>query len=255
MTKNEERFTGKADIYKKYRSSYPKELIDYLYSNIGFCKDSVIADIGSGTGIFSRLLLERGSRVYSVEPNDDMRRIAENDLGKTSGFKNFTSIIAPAENTGLQDGSIDFVTAAQAFHWFDMEAFKSECHRILKNDGKVVLAWNIRDYESDFIKKDYAIRKRYCVDTKGLGITDIPENSHDFFLDSSCHEKTFRNDLILDRETYIGMNLSRSYSPREDKNPDDYHGLVNELNGLFDEYNINGVIYFPQFTKSYFGKI
>jgi SAM-dependent methyltransferase len=199
MIKNEERFTGKADIYKKFRSSYPKELIDYLYSEIGFCKDSIIADIGSGTGIFSRLLLEKGSHVYCVEPNDDMRRIAENDLRDTAGFENFTSIKASAENTGLERESIDFVTAAQAFHWFDMAAFKTECHRILKNDGKVMLVWNTRDYESELIKKDYVIRKKYSVDTKGLSITDIPEDKNYFFRNKTCQERTFRNDLIIDR--------------------------------------------------------
>ena len=165
---NEEKFTGKADIYKKFRSSYPRELIEYLYSEMGFCKASVIADIGSGTGIFSRLLLEKGSQVYCVEPNDDMRRVAENDLGDIDGFKNFISIKAPAENSGLQEGSIDFVTSAQAFHWFDIGLFKSECRRILKSDGKVVLVWNIRDYESELIKKDYILRKKYCTNTKGL---------------------------------------------------------------------------------------
>lgn len=255
MIKNEERFTGKADIYKKYRSSYPKELIDYLYSKSGVCKDSVIADIGSGTGIFSRLFLERGSHVYCVEPNDDMRRIAENDLGGVAGFMNFTSIKATAENTGLQNGSVDFVTAAQAFHWFDMVAFKSECIRILKNGGKVILVWNTRDYESELIKRDYSIRKEYCIDTKGLGITDIPEDSNDFYSDNICEERIFKNNLSLSREAYVGMNLSRSYSPREDKNPDEYHGLVKELNRIFDDYNVNGIIHFPQFTKCYIGNI
>ncbi len=251
--KNEERFTGKADIYKKFRSSYPKEFIDFLYSTVGFREDSVIADVGSGTGIFSRLLLERGSYVYCVEPNDDMRRIAEDDLGGADGFDKFTSVNAPAENTGLPGGSVDFITAAQAFHWFDTDAFRLECRRILKNGGKVVLVWNTRDYESQIIIKDYAIRRKYCVDTKGLSVTDMPEDSYDFFL--SSEEKFFRNDLIIDRETYIGMNLSRSYSPREDKNPNEYNGLVKELNELFDGHNVNGVIHFPQSTKCYIGTV
>lgn len=253
MLKNEERFTGKADIYKKFRSSYPKQLIDYLYTEVGFRQDSTIADIGSGTGIFSRLLLERGSQVYCVEPNADMRRVAENDLGDMAGFKNFTSINAPAENTGLQEKSIDFVTAAQAFHWFDIPVFKAECLRILKKNGKVLLVWNTRDYESPLIRGDYEIRKKYCIDTKGLGMTDIPKESLVFF--SAYEQKSFRNDLRLDKETYVGMNLSRSYSPRQDKNPTEYHGLVNELNALFDQHSINGVILFPQFTNIYAGSI
>lgn len=255
MMKNEERFTGKAAIYKKFRSSYPQELIDYLYSEIGFKTESVIADIGSGTGIFSRLLIERGSHVYCVEPNDDMRQIAEADLRETYGFESFTSINAPAENTTLQDQTLDFVTVAQAFHWFDIPAFKQECRRILKNAGKVVLVWNTRDYEAELIKRDYAIRIKYCVDKKGLGMTDMPPGSLDFYLNGTCEERIFRNDLVLDRDTYIGMNLSRSYSPSENKHPDRYYGLVKELSSLFDEYSVNGSIYFSQFTKSYIGMV
>lgn len=246
-----ERFTGKADIYKKFRPSYPKELIDYLYSRIGFTQYSAIADIGSGTGIFSRLLLERGSTVYCVEPNGDMRRICEQDL---AGFKEFISVNAPAENTGLAESCVDFVTAAQAFHWFDRQAFKAECRRILKNGGKVVLVWNERDYDSAIVKKDYDIREKYAVgDKKGLGPGRIDCN--DFFADSVYEYKTFRNDLIFDRESYIGRNVSASYSPAEEKDPKRYHGFMSELNGLFDEYNINGVLHFPHFTQSYIGEV
>jgi len=250
---NEERFTGKAEIYRKYRSSYPDDLIAYLYSIIGFHKNSVIADIGSGTGIFSRLLLERGSLVHCVEPNDDMRRIAEDDL---AGFPNFTSVQATAENTGLPNGSVDFVTVAQAFHWFDRPAFQSECQRILRKGGKVVLIWNIRNYESAVIKDDYLIREKYCVDAKGLGESGgPPKDIAGFFSGQIYAEKTFNNDLLIHRETYIGMNLSRSYSPREDREPDQYRGFVEELNGLFDAYQENGIIRFPQFTRSYSGEV
>jgi 16S rRNA A1518/A1519 N6-dimethyltransferase RsmA/KsgA/DIM1 with predicted DNA glycosylase/AP lyase activity len=94
---NEEKFTGKADIYAKYRPTYPDSLMDYLYSQVGFQKSSVIADIGSGTGKFSQLLLQRGSLVYGVEPNEDMRRTAEKEL---SQYPDFISVDAPAESTG-----------------------------------------------------------------------------------------------------------------------------------------------------------
>ena len=256
MSKNQERFTGKADIYKKFRSSYPYELIEYLYSQIGFGKSSIIADIGSGTGIFSRLLLERGSFVYGVEPNDDMRKTAERDLIDVSGFKNFTSINSPAENTGLKEKSFDFVTAAQAFHWFDRSSFKAECKRILKNEGQAVLVWNKRDVASDFNKRDYIIREKYCIDTKGFGDNGgPPKDLHDFFIGKSYEKRFFRNDLAIDRETYIGMNLSRSYSPRENKNPDKYCGFVKEMNRLFDEYSSSEVVRFAQITESYIGKV
>ena len=251
---NEERFTGKADIYKKFRPSYPKELLDYLYNEIGFNQDSAIADIGAGTGIFSRLLLERGSKVYCVEPNEDMRQTAETDFAE---LENFISVNAPAENTGLPEKSLDFVTAAQAFHWFDRQAFKLECQRILKNGGKVALVWNTRDYEIEIIKKDYIIREKYAIDRKGLGTDGGPRKAYidDFFLDNIYESKNFENNLKYNRESWIGRNLSASYTPREETDPEKYHEFVHDLGELFDEYNADGILSFPQFTQSYVGRV
>ena len=255
MVKNEERFTGKADVYKKFRTSYPKELIDYLYSKIGFSRDSTIADIGSGTGIFSRLLLERGSNVYCVEPNDDMRQVAENELRNFAGYKNFISIKATAENTGLPEKSIDFITAAISFHWFNRTAFSIECHRILKDDGKVVLIYDIGD-KTEFIKKYLDIWEKYRLDSKQPYITgEPPEDIRNFFQNSVCDEMSFINDIVWTRDSFIGRVLSRSYSPTKNNNPNEYYGLINELGILFDDYSIDGIINDPHFTKSYIGKV
>jgi len=250
---NEERFTGKADIYKKFRPTYPKELIDYLYSQVGFTNTSAVADIGSGTGIFSRLLLERGSKVYCVEPNEDMRNIAEKDL---SGFENFISVNGNDKSTGLPDKSVDFVTTAQAFHWFDRELFKLECQRILKPGGKVVIVYNGPD-DCEFIRKRDSISEKYAVgDKKGYHQHgDSVGKYADFFADGICEDKTFRNDLQFDKESFIGRDLSRSYTPKEESEPEKYQGLVKELSELFDEYNINGVLNFPHYTVSYVGGV
>ena len=253
--KNQERFAGKADIYKKFRPAYPKELIDYLYSQIGFNRDSIIADIGSGTGIFSRFLLEQGNRVYCVEPNEDMRKTAESDL---SGFTNYISVNASAEHTTLENASVDFITTAQAFHWFDREQFKAECKRILKSDGKVAIIINDRDYGQEVVKKDYIIRAKYAVGDKrglgrGLGFRD--DMANDFFIDNIYECKKFENDLQFDKETFIGRNLSTSYAPKEETDPEKYDGLVRESGELFDEYNLNGILFYPHFTKSYIGRM
>ena len=251
--KNEERFSSKADIYKKFRPTYPKDLIDYLYSQIGFDQESVIADIGSGTGICSRLLIERGSLVYCVEPNGDMRQTAEKDL---AGFRNFISIGAPAENTGLKDKSVDYITAAQAFHWFNRQMFRSECRRILKPGGKVAVVWNMRDHECEIVKKENALRASYCIDTKGLEDGGkLARDWSDFFEGGICEYKTCRNDLVLNREAYIGINLSRSWAPTEKQDPEKHHGLVCVLNELFDEHNVNGILSFPYFTQCYIGRV
>ena len=251
--RNEERFTSKADIYKKSRPTYPKALIDYLYAQVGFSAESIVADIGSGTGIFSRLLVEQGSLVYGVEPNDDMRRVAEKDM---SAYDRFISINAPAESTGLHINSVNFIVAAQAFHWFDRKLFHVECRRILKPGGKVVLIWNTRDYENEIIKKEYMIRNKYFMGKEGMEDgSKLAKDLSDFYAEGICEYKTCKNDLTLTRDTYIGMNLSRSWSPREDQNPEMYHGLVGALGALFDEYQVNGVLHFPYFTQSYTGSV
>ena len=253
---NEERFTGKAELYKKFRPSYPKELIDYLYLHAGFNKDSVIADIGAGTGIFSRLLLERESKVYGVEPNDDMRSVAINDFSEYEKHKKFTAVCGNDKNTGLLKNSVDFITVAQAFHWFDRQLFKLECQRILKDNGKVVLIWNSRDDSSELVNKNDDIIDKYCPDTKGHRQRggESPDEYADFF-NGGCEYKTYRNDVGFDRNSFIGRNLSSSYSPKEETGSEKYRNYVKDLSDLFDEYNVNGVLIFSQITKSYIGRV
>ena len=126
---NENKFTGKAGIYSKYRPSYPESFISYLFTTAGLNKESIIADVGSGTGILTELLLKRGCLVYGVEPNKDMQSEA---INKLSGYNSFIPVNASAENTTLPDKTVDFITSAQAFHWFDTHKFRAECNRIMR---------------------------------------------------------------------------------------------------------------------------
>ena len=250
---NEEKFTGKAALYKKFRPSYPQELLDYLYSELNFSKHSTIADIGAGTGIFTRLLLERGSKVYAIEPNDDMRETSKKDLSK---YKNFVSVNTSAENTGLDEASVDFITVAQAFHWFERQLFKQECQRLLKPGGKAVLVWNSKESDSEIIRRNDEIIEKYCVNTGGFKQRGgVPEDYKDFFAGGVCEYKVFRNDMYLDNTGFIGRNLSSSYAPKEEAEPEKYNGYICELNGLFEEYSENGIIHYPQITKSYTGHV
>lgn len=127
--------------YVLYRPGYPKELLELLARECGLMPDSRIADIGSGTGLLSALLLESGCEVFGVEPNREMRLAGEQAL---AGQARFHSVDGRSEATTLADGSIDIVTAAQAFHWFEPEATRAEFRRILKPEGWVVLVWNER---------------------------------------------------------------------------------------------------------------
>jgi SAM-dependent methyltransferase len=182
-----------------------------------------------------------------------MRQTAEKDLSRCD---NFISVSGSDKNTGLALSSVDFVTAAQAFHWFDRQAFKLECRRILKPGGKAVLVYNNRDESSDITQKNDEITRKYSIDLIGYKQRgDSPEAYGDFFADGVCEYRTFRNDLQFTRESFIGRNLSSSHTPKEDTDPEKYHGYIEELNALLDEYNIAGILNFPQCAKSYVGGV
>lgn len=250
---NEERFSGKAAIYRKFRPNYPEALIDYLYSEVGLATESIIADIGAGTGIFSKLLAQRNSSIICVEPNDDMREKAKQEL---IDFPNCSFLKASAENTTLNGASIDFVTVAQAFHWFDRNRFKAECARILKPNGKVILVWNARD-KSDVLTMETArVNQQFCPDFNGFsGGSDYedPQAYVDFFKNGYYDFQTFKNDLALDEATFIGRNLSSSYAPREESEL--YQEYVEQLRLLFQKYSRDGRLSTSIVTKSYVGEV
>ena len=135
------RFSSRVGNYVRYRPGYPSAVLDLLKNECGLSAASVIADIASGTGIFTRMLLENGNRVYGVEPNADMRQAGEEFL---RAYPRFTSVAGTAEATTLDDHSVDLVTAAQAAHWFDREKARREFIRICRPGGWTVLLWNER---------------------------------------------------------------------------------------------------------------
>ncbi len=243
-------FSRKADAYAKARPGYPEALFRFLKDGKIFPQGGTIADVGSGTGIFSRQLLEQGYRVYSVEPNADMRRKAEETLSSTPGF---TSVNGTAENTTLPGGSADGVTAAQAFHWFDPDTFRRECRRILKPGGNVLLVWNHRDESAPLVRENAEIFRKYCPNFTGFsgGNRSNPENIRRFF-GESLHCETFANDLFFTWEGFLQRALSSSYAPGEDD--ESYLPLANALRALFDRYAEDGRLRMPNYTAAYWGK-
>lgn len=248
---NTKKFSGRAEDYTLGRPAYSQDFIRMLKENLGFDKNCAVADIGSGTGKLSKQILEIGSTVYCVEPNDDMRRIAQSELGNYSNFK---SVNGSSSNTTLDSCSVDFVTAAQAFHWFNAEEFKVECKRILKPAGLVILVWNTRDMSSKFNAKSYDVYKKYCPLFKGYhgGMKDDDKRITDFF-DNNCKKISFENPLDFTKEKFIIRSLSASYSIKSgDKNFDSY---IKELESLFDEYCENGIVTMKNNTVAYIGKV
>lgn len=249
---NENKFDGKGEIYAQFRPNYPRKFINYLCESVGFNCDSIVADIGSGTGILTRQLLEGVKTVYAVEPNEDMRKIAEKELEKSHGF---VSVNATAENTSLSRASVDYVTVAQAFHWFDKLSFKTECKRILRPGGKVILVWNSRDENSHIVKENEQINRKHCPDFNGFsGGMQVAVSDNEFleFFSDKYIKKVFSNPLKFTEEGFIGRNLSASYALKADHS--NYQAYVSELKKSFEKYSENGVLTMPNLTQVYVGK-
>src|SRR5271168_3293463 len=147
-----QRFSSRVDNYVRYRPGYPREVLNLLKKDCDLATESVIADIASGTGIFTQVLLENGNRVFGVEPNAEMRRAGEAFL---RSYPRFTSVAGTAEATTLPDHSLEIVAAAQAAHWFDREKARREFIRILKPGGWCVLLWNERLTDLTKFLRDY----------------------------------------------------------------------------------------------------
>lgn len=251
MSDSTNNFSGRAEDYTAGRPTYAKEFMEYLYAQGGMTEDAVIADIGSGTGKFAKQLLEKGSRIFCVEPNDDMRNMAINEL---QNFAKFTAVAGTASDTTLAEETVDFVTTAQAFHWFDVEEFQKECKRILKPNGKVILIWNMRDMDAEVNQKSYAIYKEFCPRFKGFGggIEKDDVRIKKFF-NEQYERVVFENPLFYDKEKFIRRSLSGSYSLKVGDAR--YQEYIGELEKLFDEYAEDGVLKMPNQTVAYIGKI
>lgn len=246
-----ERFTDRAELYSKYRPSYPKEIIGFLRQKIGLNQEHVLAEIGSGTGIFSRLLLENGNLVYCVEPNAAMRRIAEQNLRV---FPNFRSVNATAEQTGLANRSIDMIFAAQSFHWFDKEKTRIEFSRILKEQGFVVIIFNLRLREAnDFLRAYEEVLQRNSRDYEQVHQEMYDTQKVKDFLSRDFGFETFENHQELDLEGLIGRTLSVSCVNSDTQ--ESRQRVENELKRLFDEFQENGKIKILYETKVFYGRI
>jgi len=249
---NTTRFSNRVDAYVKYRPSYPTEAIDCLYHEIGFDRSPVIADIGAGTGIFSKLLLDRGSSVMAVEPNKEMRESAELELGARAGYR---AVPGSAEETGLADQSVDYIVCAQSFHWFERAAARKEFRRILKPGGKVVLIWNSRMTKGTPFREEYDwLLHQYGVDYEKLKHKNIsPTDLASFYNPEPMREARFVNGQSFDFDGLCGRLTSSSYIPL----PGDaaYEPMMEELRSIFDRNERDGRVPFDYETEIYWGEL
>lgn len=251
MDKNSvNRFTSRVENYVKYRPHYPCEIVSFLSEEINLTKDTVVADIGSGPGISSEHFIANGNTVYAVEPNDEMRRCAEEIF---AGSKNFISINGTAENTSLKDNSVGMIIAGQAFHWFDTVKCRKEFHRILVKDGYVVLIWNEKLESDDFMKEYYALIKNFGIDYEIVNHANVDKESlQKFFAPNECRLKIFYHTHSLDYDGLKGRLLSSSYIPLEGEA---HKKMMTEMNGIFDRYQTGGKVSMMYETLVYYSKL
>jgi len=251
MSDNTQRFSNRVDNYVKYRPSYPQQIISFLEESIEFNKNFIVADIGSGTGIFTELFLENGNMAYAIEPNEPMRNKAEALLKHYPLFK---SINGTAEQTMLPNKSVDIITAAQSFHWFDTNKTKAEFKRILKDKAYCMLVWNERVIESAFEKAYEQLLFEYATDYSKVDHKNINEDKiAAFFGSHHLIKQTFTNKQVFNFEGLKGRLLSSSYAP--DENHPIHNAMIEKLNYIFETFNQNNSVEFKYETKLYIGKL
>ncbi len=251
MIDSTKRFTNRVDNYVKYRPNYPAEIVSLLETTCGLTPEAVIADIGSGPGFLTKLFLRNGNRVFGVEPNAEMRAAGERLL---AAYPNFTSIDATAEATTLPDESVDFITAGQAFHWFDPERTKKEFRRILKPNGWVVVIWNGFDPDrSDAMKAFQMLFIKHSTDYHHA-VRELDDADFEaFFSPRPVFKETLQNSQSFDFEALLGRVLSMSYAPREDA--PNYSTMIEDLHELFDKYQRGGKFVLQYETPMYYGQL
>ena len=243
------RFSDRVEDYVKYRPEYPDEIYGFLKKETGIDEGSVIADIGSGTGISSLLFLKNGHKVIGVEPNDEMRKAAEDYL---SSHENFVSLNGKAEETGLDNKSVDIIIAGQAFHWFDVEKAKQEFKRVLNPDGYVILFWNERLSEGDeFLSQYDLLIKKYSDEYETVKHRNIDEKIFKKFF-NEYKIKFFENSQSFDFDGLKGRLLSSSYTPKDGEK---YDAMIVELGLLFDRFHKNGQVKILYKTGIYYGRL
>jgi ubiquinone/menaquinone biosynthesis C-methylase UbiE len=235
-----ERFTGLAEIYAQARPTYPQSAIDFIMERCGLDHSSILADIGCGTGISSRLFSLRGLQVIGIEPNDEMREFAAHEEA-THASPPVRYQKGTAEQTSLPDSCLDALLAAQAFHWFEAEPTLHEFHRILKPTGWAVLMWNERD-ESDRFTTAYgdvirAQKETNAVEKQRGRIAGEPLLQSSLFKDARMDK--FFNEQIVDEEGLIARACSASYVPKDGPELDQ---MKDDLRAVFQRFQRNGKV-------------
>ena len=248
VTEPKQRFSGLASVYAAGRPTYPDSAIDFIVSKCNLRTGSVMADVGCGTGISSRIFAERNVQVLGIEPNDDMRKQAEEQRLQTIDYSP-KYVRGEAEATGLPDHSVDVVLAAQAFHWFRPQQAIAEFCRVLKPGGWIVLIWNERN-EKDSFTGEYGELIRQFPDTSQVEMKRRKAGDA-LLLDPQVRNASlswFLNQQEMDWHGLQQRAFSTSYAP---KDPQGKEALVEGLQRLYDKYQADGKLTMHYETSVY----
>ena len=242
------------DNYARYRPGYPDELVALLEAECGLAPGQPIADIGSGTGLLTEVLLRHGYRVAGVEPNDAMRATAEARLG---GYAGFTSVAATAEATTLADHSVQMITVGNAFHWFNHEQVRPEFERILAPSGWVMLVWNLEwnDGSPFAVAFEQCWQRHIDPAARFIGMRDRPLPSYisRFFALGGFRQAGIETAQVCDLAALKGLALSTIKAPQAD---DPRHAaMVADLEALFNQFNQDGTVTLHYDTAMIYGQL
>ena len=250
-TDSTERFSSRVENYVRHRPGYPPAILDLLRNECAFSPASIVADIASGTGIFTRMLLENGNRVFAVEPNPDMRKAGEEYL---AAYPALASIPGTAEATALPDRSVDTITAAQAAHWFNQKKARAEFVRILKPGGWTVLVWNERLTDSTpFLRAYEQLLLNHGTDYEEIRHERTTSEIATFFAPSPFQERSFEMRQDFDFPALEGRLLSSSYTPQPGQPK--YEPMLRELHSIFDQHQKIGRVAFEYATRVFYGHL
>lgn len=241
-----QRFSSRVEAYARYRPSYPRETLNLLERECGLTPGSKLADIGSGTGLLARLFLDFGCDVTGVEPNPEMRATGERML---LGQPRFQTVNGRAEATTLPDSSVDFVTAGQAFHWFEPTAARTEFQRILKPAGWVILIWNERSITPGFMTEYEELQNRFAREKPHPTGSELTA----FYGHANWRLARIPNRQQLDEEGLRGRIESSSWSPLP--GAESYEPMMREITRLFRKYQEGGQVTIEYETEIYYGRL
>ncbi|HLO27660.1 MAG TPA: class I SAM-dependent methyltransferase [Anaerolineales bacterium] len=243
-------YSTKAEKYAKYRWDYSLQAIEAIIQIAHVTEQTLAADIGAGTGMLTKHFAGRVRHIYAVEPNDEMRKIAEGQLER---FENCSVIKGCAEAIPLGNQSVDLITVAQALHWFDPTRTRAEFRRVLKPKGWLTA---IRNYGVDQTLNQ--AMGRICAEADRAGLLEAVPHPEEKPVSYYCgHEDIQRLTYEIEEkqnwDEFIGSLLSASYMP-EESHPS-YPRLERVARQVFDDLSENGELRVRGETELIIGQV